>query len=129
MNWLFELINHARTWWSNNHERVMYNVKQAFRRLGEFMDKLTRNIIRLMIIGIILNVIANYFWPDFPEKFPAIYGWFDCWLQFGEFAFRTALNGISALFTGHWSEFFIGFKVAFQELLHQFGIWFSSLGF
>jgi predicted PurR-regulated permease PerM len=129
INWLSEQINRIKVWWSNNHERVEQNVEHGARRLGRGFDRIVRNITRLMIIGVILNVVASYFYPDFPEKFPAIYGWFDGWLQFGEFAVNAALNGIYSLFIGQWSEFWTEYNEAFKELVQQFTNWLSTLHF
>ena len=129
MNWFSAQINRIRTWWNNNHEQVEQNVEQGGRRLDRGFNRLARNITRLMIIGVILNVVARYFYPDFPERFPAIYGWFDGWLQLGEFAVKAALSGIYSLFTGRWSEFWAEYNEAFQELLQQFTNWLGTLHF
>ena len=122
-------INRIKTWWSNNHEPVEQNVEQSVRRLGRGFNRLARNITRLMIIGVILNIVASYFYPEFPERFTIIYGWFDGWLQFGEFAVKAALGGIYSLFTGQWSEFWAEYNEAFQELLQQFTNWLSNIHF
>lgn len=129
MNWLLAQINRIRTWWSNNHEQVEENVEQGVRRLIRGFDRVARNITRLMIIGVILNVVASYFYPDFPERFPVIYGWYAGWLQFGEFAVKAGLNGIYSFFTGHRSEFWNEYNEAFQELLQQFTNWLNTIHF
>ena len=108
-----------RTWWNNNHEQIEQNLEENIRRLDREINRLIRNTTRLMIIGIILNIIANYFYPDFPERFPVIYGWFDGWLQLGEFAIKTALSGVYSLLTCNWPEFCLEYNVAFKELWQQ----------
>lgn len=118
MNWLFQ---HRINTGCNNNK----NLKQIVRRLSRFAS----NITTLMIIGVILNVVSSYFYPDFPERFPTIYGWFDGWLQFGEFIFTATLNVIYSFFTGHWSKFWTEYNEAFQELFHQFTNWLNTLHF
>ena len=125
MNWITTLINHLRNWWSTNHTEVEQGIDNFWRGF----DRISRNITRLMIIGVILNVIVAYFYPEFPERFPAIYGWFDGWLQLGEFAIKAALNGIYSLFTGHWNEFWTEYNEAFRELWQQFVNWLGTIHF
>lgn len=125
MNWLLAQINCVRTWWGNNHEQVEENVEQGIRRMSRGFSMVGRNIARLMIIGVMLIVVDS----DFPERFPVIYGWFDGWLQLGEFAVKATLNGIYSFFTGHWSEFWTEYNEACQELLQQFTNWLNTLHF
>lgn len=122
-------VSRIRNWWTDNREHVIHEVRQASERLGIEFDIIITNITRLMIIGIILNVVAVYFYPDFPEKFPVIYGWFNSWLQFGEFAIKAAFSGIYALFTGNWSEFWTEYTEAFREALQYSKEWMSALSF
>lgn len=129
MNWLMTQINAIRTWWNNNHTNIEQNVEQGIRNLAQGLDRLARNITRLMIIGMILNVVASYFYPELPERFPTIYAWFDGWLQLGEFTLKAAIDGIYSLFTGHWGEFWTEYDEAFRELLQQFTNWLSTLHF
>ncbi len=65
-----------------------------------FFDRLSRGIVRCAVIGLILNVIVAYFYPELPEKIPVIYGWYDGWLQFVEFTFKAALGYINAFSHG-----------------------------
>lgn len=123
--WFSTQFNRIKTWWSNNHVQIKQNVQ----KLGKCSNKLGKIISRFMIIGIILNVITRFFYPEFPERFPTIYGWFDGWLQFGEFIFKTAFGGIYSLFSGHLSEFSAKFFEALQALWHQFTNWLSSISF
>lgn len=122
MNQLKNCINRARNWWSNKHNAIIPNLVRGINRI-------VRNITRLIVIGIILNIIANHFYPDFPARFPIIYGWFDGWVQFGEFALKAGLASIYALFSGNWPEFWTEYTDAFHSLWQQFINWLSSLHF
>lgn len=73
--------------------QVIRKLELGFRRLERGLDRVSRNVIRLMIIGIILNIVASLY-PEFSERFPIIYGWFDGWLQFGEFEVKAGLGCI-----------------------------------
>ena len=123
------IINRIRTWWDNNYYQVEQNVVDGVGRFCDGVENLARNIVRWMIIGIILNVIAKYFYPDFPERFPTIYGWFDGCIEFGEFMFKVALRGIYSIFTGHWSEFWTDYTETVQNLLQQFTNWITTIHF
>jgi hypothetical protein len=127
--WVIGIFNNVRNWWNNNHQQVQQDARQAFRRLDRWFGRLGRNIFRLMVIGVILNVIASYLYPEFPKRFPIIYGYFDGWLQFGEFAIKAALGGLYAFFTGNFSKFWAEYNAAFHELLHQFTQWMAMIHF
>lgn len=128
-NWFMAQIDSTKIWWSNNYQQIKVKVKQWAKKLDSGFEKFAKIVNRLIIIGVILNIVASYFCPEFPERFPIIYGWFDGWLQLGEFAFKATLNGIYALFTGHWSEFWTKYNLAFQQLLQQFINWLSNIHF
>lgn len=123
--WLTNRSNSLRDWWHNNR----YNVIYAFDSFVRGIDRIAANILRLMIIGVIINVVASHFYPEFPERFPVIYGWFDGWLQFGEFLFKTALGGIYSFFTGNWNEFLPECQAEIEVLCKQFLNWLSTLTF
>lgn len=129
MDWFLTQLNRIRSWWSDNYEQIEENVEQWVRRLNMCFDSLARHITILMITGVIFNIVSSYFYPEFPEKIPIIYGWFDGWLQFGEFAFKAILGGIYSFFTGHWSEFWAEYNEAYQELFQQFANWLSNIHF
>lgn len=93
------------------------------------MRDLGRNIVRLVTLGVLVNIVATSFYPEFPERFPVIYGWFDGWAQFGEFAVRAVLGGGYAFFTGNWNSFWAEYATAFHELLHQFTQWLATIHF
>lgn len=120
--------NNIKNWWINNHLQIKQDLERSIRRLDHWFDRLVANTVRLMIIGVIINLVTS-FYPDFKNRFPAIYGWFDGWLQFGEFVSRAALSGIYSFFTGNWTEFWTEYNEAFQELLHQFTNWIGNIHF
>ena len=129
MNWLMTQINRIRTWWNNNHATVEQDVLDATRRFARGMDRIVRNIDRLILMGVIVNVIASYFYPEFPERFPIIYGWFDGWLRLGELALKAGLGTIYAVFTGNFSEFWTEYSGAVNEAIQQFLNWLSLIHF
>ena len=98
----------------------MKNVKNILCRIG-------RNFGKLLLCGIFINVLASFFYPGFAEKFPAIYGWFDGWLQLGEFAVKSAFKFVYSLFTGHLPEFWKQNTEAFNLLWQQFVNWLAAL--
>ena len=123
--WFKNTLNAVRNFWDNNHT----NVSIAIASILDGIDVICNNITRLMVIGIILNIVSSHFYPEFAERFPTLYGWFDGWLQLGEFAIKAALGAINAVFTGTWSEFYTSCNVAFQEMWAQFLNWVSQISF
>jgi len=107
MNWLW--INQIRNWWSDNH--TVSNGIRIIRRIGN-------NIFRLMLIVILID----YFYTAFPERFQTIYGWFDEWLQFGEFSIRTTIQLMFPPFTSQSIEFWAEYNEAVFN-------WLSTLHF
>lgn len=129
MNWLMTQINKIRTWWTNNHTAIEQNAVEGTRNICSGLDRITRNIGRLILMGIIINIISNYFYPEFSTRFPIIYGWFDGWLQLGELALKAGLGGIHAFFTGNFSEFWAEYSNAINEAIQQFVNWLSLIHF
>lgn len=117
--------NSPRSWWNGNSQKV----EEAFCKFDVWLNRLARNINRQIFIGIIINVISNYFYPEFKERFPIIYGWYDGLLQFGEFILKTFLSGIYSLFTGNITEFIPAFNETLWELWQQFVNWLSMIQF
>lgn len=122
MNWLRNCVRRIRTWWNNNHNNIVPTLVRG-------IDRIVNNIVRLIVIGIILNVVSAYFYPDFPERFPTIYAWFDGWVQLGEFAIKASLSFIYSFFTGNLTEFWTEYTDAFNTLWQQFTTWLGSLHF
>lgn len=114
-----------RKWWYNNR-RGIQDIVIGFNRI---MVRLADSGIRLMIIGIIINAVSTHFYPEFPERFPILYQWFDGWLQFGEFVFKGALGTIYSIFTGNIKEFFPKYQEAFWDLWNQAMHWLSTITF
>lgn len=129
MNWLMTQINRIRTWWNNNHATIEQDLLEGTRRLGRGLNRISRNIGRLIFMGVIINIIASYFYPEFPERFPIIYGWFDGWLQLGELALKAGFGSIYAFFTGNFSEFWTEYSSAVNEAIQQFVNWLSLIHF
>ena len=80
-------------------------------------------------MGVIINVISNYFYPEFANRFPIIYGWFDGWLQLRELALKAGLGGIYAFLTGNFSEFWAEYSSYVKEAIQQFWNWLSLIKF
>lgn len=105
------------------------DIRRVLIGLWNFFDRIGTGIIRCMIIGLILNVVAKNFYPELTERFPIIYGWFDGCMQLGEFAVKSALGWLYALFHGEGSNFYHEISTNFEELLNQFATWLSMIHF
>lgn len=111
--------------------------KDKLKKMGsailEWLDRLpgrlSRGIIRGIIIAIVLNVITRYFWPELPETIPTIYEFFSGFLTVGEFLYKTALGGIASLFNGTFFEFCDTVTVELGDMWIAFCNWISSIGF
>lgn len=126
MNWLKKRIEVIRT---NCKQDKQKPKKPNKKTIAKVLTRISRNITILITIGIILNVINSYFCPELSEKFPAIYGWFDGWAQFGNFVFTVAFKGIYSLLTGHLAEFRTEYTEACKDLFQQFVSWINTLQF
>lgn len=105
------------------------DIRRVLIGLWNFFDRIGTGIIRCMIIGLILNIVAKNFYPELTERFPIIYGWFDGCMQLGEFAVKSALGWLYALFHGEGSNFYHEISTNFEELLNQFATWLSMIHF
>lgn len=119
------MVNNVRNWWNT----IRQDLRESFRRLARFFDRLARGTFRMMAIGVILNVVASYFYPAFPEKFPILYAWFNGWLQLGEFLFKVGLGSLYSIFTGNFGEFWVEYGEALKELVAQFTQWLATIHF
>lgn len=115
----------VRNWWSNNQQHIGTEAKNLGRRLIRGFDRVIRNISLLILTGLIFNLVN----PDFSQKFPTIFGWFNGWAEFGEFAIKAALKGLYATFTGGWKEFWPEYTQAVDEIFQSFVDWVRSLSF
>ena len=91
--------------------------------------RLSRGLLRGLIIAFILNIIAHYCWTDLPETIPTIYGFFNGFLTVGEFLYKSALGGIASIFNGTFFEFGDAMMVEIGEMWSSFCTWISSIGF
>lgn len=111
--------------------------KTLLKRIGTaFLDwlellpgRLSRGILRGLIIAIVLNIITSYFWPELPETIPTIYEFFNGFLTVGEFLYKSALGGIAALFNGTFFEFSDAMMAEIGEMWNAFCTWISTIGF
>ena len=111
------IIERLRNWWSNSHnniERMLFSCLEALKNLA--------------IIGVIVNIISSVY-PEFPNRFPTIYGWFDGWLQLVELAVKAALGFLYSLFTGNIKDFWGEYTAAFHLQLQNFLNWMSLIRF
>ena len=101
-------------------------MRYIFRRGMRIIRRIGRVITAAIIYGILINVVANHFYPDFYSRFPAIYGIYDGCLQAAEFILKSAFRVAYSLFD--WSS--NGWKETaneFKGLISQFVSWISSL--
>ena len=93
------------------------------------LDAFCKSLLFGIIVAIILNVIAKYFWPELPTKIPTVYGFFNGFLTVTEFFYKTALGGIAAIFNGTFGEFSNGVGMEIKEMWNAFCTWMSSIHF
>lgn len=110
-------------WWKRNSNKVNWILVD----LDHFATRLGRNIARMAVIGILLHIVASYFWPELPDQIPTIYGWFDGWMRFAEFAYRCALKGVFSIFTGNFPEFMNQYGSELSMMWQQFLDWLQNL--
>ena len=125
MNWLGRMRNWINRVASSIRSRMVRNRY----RFGDVTVQLGRFVARCMAIGIIFNIIANYFWPEFPSRFPILYGWFDGWLTFGEYVYKVTIGGLYAMFTGNWTSFKLEASKELARLWSQFCSWAAMIKF
>lgn len=125
MNWFVTQLGRIRDWFVNHRTEI----KSIAGKFFQWIDRISRNIGRLILMGVIINVISNYFYPEFPTRFPIIYGWFDGWLQLGELAIKAGLGFIYSFFTGNLNEFWSKYSTAVNEAIQQFVNWLSLIHF
>lgn len=126
INWISTKFEEFNKWWIQNGAEVNESVNNFFRRFNRALDRFARNFTRLVIFGIILNVIS-IFCPELSEKYPTIFAWYDGFIQVEEFVLKTTLMGIYSLFNGTWNECHANANEALMELWQQFVNWLSSL--
>lgn len=97
--------------------------------LDSLPNRLSRGILRGLVIAIVLNVITRYFWPELPETIPTIYEFFNGFLVVSEFLYKTALGGIASIFNGTFFEFSNTVMVEIGEMWSTFCTWISAISF
>lgn len=115
---MMKIVKKLHDWWSNNGTKI----SSGLRRFCRFVE-------RAIVVGLVLNIIASHFWPELPERIPAIYGFFDAWLQIAEFAYKVIFKGIHALFTGQSVEFTNEAILTVKEFFIQLLGWMGSIKF
>ena len=94
-----------------------------------FFDRLGSGIVRCATIGIILNIVVAYFYPELPERIPIIFGWYDGCMQLAEFSMKSALGMINAFFHGEAIGFYGEVREQLQVMWAQFVNWLSAIHF
>lgn len=141
-NWFKSLYTKICTWFKNHNtkddngnaetkstSKSPCKFHLSISQIRRWYIGLIRLITRYIVIGIILNIVAAYFYPELPKRIPIIFGWFDGWMQFGEFAVKLALGFINAFFHGNAIEFFGDVGEQFQVMWTQFVNWLSTIHF
>ncbi len=103
-------------------------IEDGFHWFRAMARRVARFIWLMAAVGLLLNVVATYV-PEFTERFPVLYAWFDGWLQVAEFVVRTGVTAINALFTGHWMRTASEFSGALAEGVSQFVEWLGTVRF
>lgn len=100
--------------------------------VGSVAVGISRCVCKMVMAGIIINIIADSFYPELPSRFPIIYGLCDGCLQFGEFLFRLVIRVIYLIVTLKWGKLFLELGAAtteFGALLAQLSNWIASIHF
>ena len=98
-------------------------------KIPRWIKRLARGIVTGFIIGLALNVIDNYFWPDLSETIPTIFRFFNGFITFMEFIYKVAFGFIGSIFNGNFIEFNKSVWAEFGEMLGAFWNWISSISF
>ncbi len=98
-------------------------------KIPKWIKRLARGIVTGFIIGLALNVIDNYFWPDLSETIPTIFGFFNGFVTFTEFIYKVAFGVIASIFNGNFIEFNKSVWTEFGEMLRALWNWMSSISF
>ena len=131
-NFINKIRNWCSNWWANNGQEVKNlgtSLKDNGKRFIEIFDRVSKNVARLITIGIIVTIAVNCFYPDFAEQFPALYGWFNGWVQLAAFCLTVVFKFFAALFTGTIPEYLAEYNECFYSLLEECGNWFKTLSF
>ena len=118
-------------WWnskgSSEAQNIWRKIRNVARRGERALIRISRRIVRLMVIGFIINIVTNYFYPEFSTRFPVIYSWFDGWLQLGEFAVKGGIKLVYSVFTGNFSSFYSSYTAEYHEMVQRFISWLANI--
>lgn len=106
-------------------DTMKFYERKLTKLVAEFVEALTCAI----LIGIMLNIISASIYPEFPTKFPTIFGFYDQWAQFGEILFKSIIKFVDAIFRGNFSGFAEEFSQAITEWFSQFLNWVETLAY
>lgn len=98
-------------------------------KIPKWIKRLARGIVTGFTIGLALNVIDNYFWPDLSEAIPTIFGFFNGFVTFMEFVYKAFFGGLASIFNGNFLEFNKSVWAEFGEMLVALWNWMSSISF
>lgn len=97
--------------------------------IPKWIKRLARGIVTGFIIGLALNIIDNYFWPDLSETIPTIFGFFNGFVTLTEWAYKVTFGGFASIFNGNFIEFNQSAEVEFIEMFKALWNWMSSIRF
>ena len=112
---------------NNIRKKIQPKIKIVLHFIWNVIKKLVKIDITFLIIGIFINAIICKIFPEFPDGFPVVYGWFDGCVQLNLFFVKEAVNGIYAIFEGNWKGFRLEFHQTFHEMVIQFVEWVNNI--
>lgn len=121
--------NKLLTWWNEHQVNIKNGFSNNYHRIDRWFTRLSANITRWVIIGIIINIIVATIFPDFLSKYPAIYGWFNFWADFGNICIEITLKAFYAIFSKEYTimQFWSEYTPIIQEFFKNFAMWVTSL--
>lgn len=130
-NWWNEADAALRRW-EERHATGLGRIDAAIDILAWLLNWIAGFFTRMIVIAIIMNVIANAFWPELPEKIPTVYQFFNGSLVLIEWVYKNALGGLYAIFSGGLSgvrQFGAESEMELGKLIETMVHWFSGIHF
>lgn len=119
----YDPIGFIIAWWHKNENSIRLTISNFF----VWLDRFENNIARLAAVGFLLCIVGH-FCPELPERYPAIFGWFQGWLRFVEVAYEFTLRFIYTIISGEsLVEFYTESQNITRQLIDEFVIWLSTL--
>lgn len=118
--------------WERQHATGLRRIDAAIDILAWLLNWMVDFFARMIVIAIVMNVIANAFWPELPEKIPTLYQFFNGSLVFVEWVYKNALGGLYAIFSGGLSgllQFGAESERELGNLIEMMLHWFSEIHF